>query len=308
LLRKRGLPALDVRAVSEPPDDGDWLMKPMGGAGGAGIKPWRTASAIRRPLCSIYFQRWVTAASLAAVFLADGQSAQLAGLSWQLVGLCSSHAPPFAYCGSIGPVFAADRDQKGTGASPSREATIPSETYRQIEQIGEAIATAFGLRGLFGCDLVWDGHTVWLTEVNPRYTASVEVLEHAFQRSLLESHRHVFEPDDRNGPIQRRPPVSVSGEPYKTEANLQVGSVHRFVGKQILYAPRSMVAPPMEDVRQTEQGDVVPPLADVPAPGTPILAGQPICTVLAQADTLPACWERLCERVEKVWDRLTVKP
>ena len=54
-----------------------------------------------------------------------------------------------------------------------------------MTRIAKALARASDLHGLFGIDFVLDRDRVWLTEVNPRYTASVEVLELARRQSLL---------------------------------------------------------------------------------------------------------------------------
>ena len=90
----------------------------------------------------------------------------------QLIGESRLNAAPFAYCGSIGPL---------------RRRASPLE--RQIVRCGQMLGSEFGLRGLFGVDFLLDADSVaWLTEVNPRYTASVEVLEDGLGISLLGEH------------------------------------------------------------------------------------------------------------------------
>ncbi len=83
------------------------------------------------------------------------------GATWQLVGTGWTGAPAFCYAGSVGPV------------EPQ------THLDAQWERIGSTIARRFRLVGLFGVDAILDGHTVWPIEVNPRYPASVEVLERA---------------------------------------------------------------------------------------------------------------------------------
>ena len=48
-----------------------------------------------------------------------------------------------------------------------------------LDKLGTVLAQAFRLVGLFGVDGVLDAERFWPVEVNPRYTASVEVLEGA---------------------------------------------------------------------------------------------------------------------------------
>ena len=58
---------------------------------------------------------------------------------------------------------------------------------------------AFGVRavaGLFGIDFVLHEGEPWLIEINPRYTASIEILEYATGLKTLEVHRSVFEGKD----------------------------------------------------------------------------------------------------------------
>ena len=47
----------------------------------------------------------------------------------------------------------------------------------QWRRIGEVISGEFGLRGLFGVDAIKRQDSIYPVEANPRYTASVEVLE-----------------------------------------------------------------------------------------------------------------------------------
>src|SRR5262249_18435246 len=114
----------------------------------------------------------------AAVYVADGSSARLLGVTRMLVGEAWLHARAFHYCGSIGPV----RTQP-----PLLEA---------LERLGNALAKGFGLFGLFCVDFVMRAAIPWPLEVNPRYTASVEVLEYSSGLRALALHREVFKPQD----------------------------------------------------------------------------------------------------------------
>ena len=148
---------LRVRPITEPPPtDGRWLLKPRRGAGGRGIRVWDGTSiepGRRREPC--YFQERASGDSYSALHLASSAGTVFLGAARQLVGEPKLGAGPFAYCGSIGPVALSDRLQ------------------RQIVRCGEILAAKFGLRGLFGVDFVVENEAVaWLTEVNPRYTAS----------------------------------------------------------------------------------------------------------------------------------------
>ena len=58
-----------------------------------------------------------------------------------------------------------------------------------------ALASAFGLVGWFGVDYVLRDGNPWPVEINPRYTASLEIHELASGRSLLAEHRRACEGD-----------------------------------------------------------------------------------------------------------------
>ena len=85
--------------------------------------------------------------------------------------------------------------------------------------MGATLAASFGLIGLFGVDLILRDDVPWPVEVNPRYTASVEVLELALGRSLLADHARACDAEP-TGPVMA--PVALRP---------------RFVGKLIVFAP-----------------------------------------------------------------------
>ena len=85
----------------------------------------------------------------------------LVGVTRQLIGESWLGAHGFQYAGSIGPL------------------PIHQATRETIARIGEVLTTRFELRGIFGVDFILDGERVWTLEVNPRYTASVEIVERA---------------------------------------------------------------------------------------------------------------------------------
>ena len=191
-----GLLAPAVREdPTDLPRDGSWLVKPRRSAGGRSIRPLlETSIPPGRP--SIYQER-IAGSSLAALFVGKPGGAALLGITRQLVG---RKGEPFAYVGSLGPW------------------PIPESTRSEIHAIGATLVKSFQLRGLFGVDLMVraDGRPVPV-EVNPRYTASVEVLELASGRSLIAEHQSAFVADPApGGPIAPpRPDVRRQGDPLR---------------------------------------------------------------------------------------------
>jgi predicted ATP-grasp superfamily ATP-dependent carboligase len=202
-----------------------------------------------------YLQEFVEGDACAAVYIGHVREPRLIGVTRQLVGESWLHAAPFHYCGSIGTLVL---------AVPLRE---------KFESLGRALTSAFGLRGLFGVDCVLRDGVPYPVEVNPRYTASVEVLEHATGTPALDLHRRVFEPD---------------------APRAQLGRVAApFVGKAILFARSPLTFPAdgpwMATLRHPKDVWELPPFADIPEAGTPIRAGRPILTLFARADSSSAC-------------------
>jgi uncharacterized protein len=263
VLTAEGLPALPLCSEDQPPPrDGRWLLKPRRSAGGRGIHVWDNSSVAlpasrRREPC--YFQRRVSGEPHSALYLATSAQTVLVGVCRQLIGESGLNAGPFAYCGSIGPL---DLD-------PSLE--------RQIVRCGPILGSEFRLRGLFGVDFMIDADSVaWLTEVNPRYTASVEVLEAALDVSLLGDHVRAaaaFDDADRSRQI---------AEELQTRlAPARRSRAGRPCGKAVIYAPFTLRVPPLAELMQAPAWVARRTrIADRPRPGTIVPAGAPLCTLL----------------------------
>jgi predicted ATP-grasp superfamily ATP-dependent carboligase len=232
-----------------------WLQKPIAGAGGKGISPW-TGSKVRR---GHYLQEIIEGDSCAAVYVANKGRAELVGVTLQLVGQSWLHAGPFQYCGSIGPL------------------QLEAELQRAFLRLGNALATGFSLQGLFGVDCIVRDNIPWAVEINPRYTASIEVLELATRSSVLLKHARVFDP---SFPARDSRPENASGTPT-------------IIGKAILFA-RVPLTFPQEGPwfnALTKKTDfwAMPAFADIPTPGQPIAARQPILTLFARDDSIAGC-------------------
>ncbi len=240
------------------PPDGSWLHRRVWGSGGAGIRPWLGPAHAGRTEGPTYYQKRVAGLSCSAVFIGDGRDATLLGVTRQLVGETWLNARPFAYCGSLGPLrFAATLRKRFT-------------------DVGNILTREFGLRGLFGTDCIVDGDTFWLIEVNPRYTASIEVLEYATGVAALALHRRAF--------------VGESSEPVAPSRARREGG--EIVGKAVLFARRSLSfpweGPWLATLERPFDPWSLPAFADIPAPGTQIAPGWPILSFLVRGPSVDA--------------------
>jgi predicted ATP-grasp superfamily ATP-dependent carboligase len=243
------------------PLNGRWLIKPRDSAGGHGIEFYKE----RRPdrYKKVYIQEYVQGEALSALFVGTVNQALCLGVTRQLVGENWLHAPPFHYCGSIGPF------------------PIGPDLLGRLQRIGEVLSAGCGLFGLFGIDGVLSENAFWPVEINPRYTASVEVLEYATGLQALAWHRRVF---DATAP--EPVPVALQGSPV--------------VGKAILFARADLTfpldGPWLRTLQRMGPIEEMPEFADIPEAGQEIRPGQPVLTLFVRAGSLDACREALRER------------
>jgi predicted ATP-grasp superfamily ATP-dependent carboligase len=253
LFASAGLPHPAVRFGAAPLSARRrWLVKPRLGAGGAGIQFWQGGPLRRRPH---FFQEFIDGDPCSAVYVGDGERCQLLGITRQLVGWPWLHAAPFHYCGSIGPW------------------QVGSATKRAFQHIGAVLTRHCQLRGLFGVDCMLRDGVPWPIEVNPRYTASVEVVEFATGISALALHRRAFDP--------------ASAKPQAA------GKIEGVIGKAILFAPAALTFPPRGPWQRRVDPFAIPDFADIPPAGQLIRTGRPVLTFFARAATEAECLDRL---------------
>lgn len=257
-LARRGLAAPRVRteAPARTTDGWTWLLKPRRSGGGRGVRAWRPGERVSR---SAYLQERVEGLPGSITFVADGRRAVPLGLSRQLVGDPLFGGSGFRYCGSLlcgGP-----------------EPLFPHETELAAAAgaLATAVTEAFGLMGVNGIDFVARDGVPWPIEVNPRYTASMELVERIHGISIFDLHTE--------GCGGRLP---ASG-PFVRPAT-------RVAGKAIVYARDELA---MGHLRRWWNDANV---RDVPHPGERITRGQPICTVFGDATSETGCREALAER------------
>ena len=173
VLRNAGICTPEVRLHPPAASDSSWLQKPRRGAGGSGVHWWpgpASRCAEHSSGSDVYYQALIKGRACSAVFVAAAGRALLLGVTEQLVGVDWTAAAEFGYCGSLG--------------APR----LDERLLRDITQAGRVLAEHFPLRGLFGVDGIAAGGRFFPVEVNPRYTASVEIVERLHGLSAIAAH------------------------------------------------------------------------------------------------------------------------
>ncbi|HZZ79590.1 MAG TPA: ATP-grasp domain-containing protein, partial [Gemmataceae bacterium] len=201
---------------------------------------------------------------MSAVYLGCKDDAILLGVTEQLVGISWLNSGGLHYAGNIGPV------------------SLPEQQADAWHRLGTTLACRFHLRGLFGIDAIERDGIPWPVEINPRYTASIEILERSSGVAFLAGHRDVF--------LGKTPSVRATED--------------AICGKAILYA-RTDIAFPSEGPWTGDAADLDQrSYADVPHAGEFIEAGSPILTIFASGSTVIDCRSALQEMAEALDRRL----
>jgi uncharacterized protein len=284
-LSAAGLPAVEAHHdMHEVPRDGNWLAKPVAGCGGLRVHVFDDDSSLMRGDNAIrpafraklwFFQRRVAGVSASAVFVAAAGHTVLLGTSEQLVGQPWSGAGPFQYAGSLGPLVVND-------------APLPESILDEVAQTGSVLAERFRLTGLFGIDGIVDEKRFWPVEVNPRYTASCEVIERLTGINAVATQVAACERAALPNANDETPP-------------------RRAAGKLIVFATRDCVYGETASacVRQRNADAALPRVADIPAVGSKFIAGQPVVTVLAEGVDVREVREQLINQASELRSRLS---
>lgn len=261
-LARRGFAVPAVRASAPRQADGrEWLRKPRSSGGGHGIEPWRPGAALPR---GTYLQEQIAGVPGSIVFAADGRRAVPLGLSRQLVGEDAFGASGYRYCGNI---LAGGRPELFEAEAQLAELAA---------RLAHAVTEAFGLVGVNGIDFIARGGVPYPLEVNPRYSASMELVERAHQVSIFALHAAAC-----------RGALADPGSYLRTQAAL--------AGKAVVFARDEVI---MGQTRRWPQDESV---RDIPHPGERIAAGQPVCTVFAVGADETACRAALVRRAEAAY-------
>jgi len=268
------------------PLDGTFLVKPLAGAGGRGIRRWTQAVAADHatqqgitPRHTRIWQRFMMGTPVSASYCFTQGSSRLLGVSRQLIGERWCHAGMFAWCGAV-----------ALHAAGGRTDTDP--LIAPLERLGSVLAERFQPVGLVGVDLVVDAdETITVIEVNPRPTASMELFERSGAGSIAGSHMAAC----GWAPLSD---IAIE-QPLPRPASIWA--------KAVLFAsqPTPVTQPLIDRLTReaspwTQADGGWPALADIPRPGQTIPVGGPVVTIFAAAPTTDDALAILRDRVTRI--------
>ncbi len=166
-LLKVPFPQVNLSADSLENLGSDWILKDLGSSGGRGNKKLFG----RKSKSSEYFQKQLLGTAVSLSFLADGQHIIPLGYSKPITTKQSNL--PFVFCGLDGPIELND--------------SIDQEALR----ISKLIVQKFKLRGFNGIDFLVSDKAVHFLDLNPRITASFEILQESHSFCFFEKHIHL---------------------------------------------------------------------------------------------------------------------
>ena len=168
-LARQGVVVPDLLPAGTQPslddESSEWLVKPLASGGGHDVHAWHRDDVVPP---SAYLQGFVEGTPASIVFVAArGRSVPL-GLTRQLVGDEAFGASGFRYCGNI------------LAAAGDTQFPRDAELVAAASALAGAVVRELGLVGVNGIDFIArDGVPVPI-EVNPRYSASMELVERAY--------------------------------------------------------------------------------------------------------------------------------
>ena len=226
-----------------------WLSKPLNGQGGVGINSQTT---------DIYWQRFCEGQAGSVLFLADGENPTIIGFNTQW-----TH-DDFLFLGV------------------SNHSDLTDYQKSRIHSWLQKLVQYFDLRGLNSLDFMQTENEIFVLEINPRPSASMQL----YDLALFAAHIKANLP---NPPSKRGAFCSP----------LKKGGGGGFSCYQIIYAPQTIIIPKNFNWSEDSQ--------DLPQSGVIIHKNQPICSMIARGDQPDAILKKLKINAQQLEEDLTMK-
>ena len=234
-----------------------WLVKPVLSGGGHGISFLQERNAAGN---GKIVQQYVPGKACSASFVSNGRESVIIGVTEQLIGMDQFGVQGFRYCGNILPL------------PEILEAGAGKRVLKEVRRIADFLTREYCLTGLNTFDFILERDRIWLIEVNPRFAASMELIEQAYGLPVFHLHLQAV--------VDGRLPA------FELESPLNSA---KFFGKSILFCERNCTAPDTQDW-------VARGIRDIPDPGERLNEGSPVCTLLTGCRTYDETLAELIRR------------
>ncbi|MEJ2393932.1 MAG: ATP-grasp domain-containing protein [Candidatus Thiodiazotropha sp.] len=217
-------------------EEKSWLIKRAGSCGGQGVAyfdPLHSAAD-----SASYYQRHLSGKVMSVLFIANGKRHRTIG--YNRLGMNGANAPaPFLYTGAVG------------------QAHLEDARRLEVEEIVATLVADLALRGVNSLDFILNDDGLFVLDLNPRPTATLELYEHQLSDGWVKHHILACQGELPVIPI--------------------VGSAVMH-GHQIVYAPQTIEIP--TPITWPEW------VKDQPSAGSRIAQGQPLCSLFAHGSSV----------------------
>lgn len=211
---------------TEPKGTEQWLVKPETGEGGLGIRLFRNGMPTQE---NMYWQKYIEGTACSALFLADGKKIRIIGFHTQ-------------WCDNL------NADQPFLFAGVINRCPLSAEQADIIHSWITTIVRAIPLKGLNTLDFIIQSERIYVLEVNPRPSASMQLYGADLFGAHLNACRGILD-------------------------NMKFTSP-QVCAYRIIYADQSITIP---DAFCWPKA-----CRDLPIAGSIIRKGQPICSIIAR--------------------------
>ncbi|MBT3026789.1 MAG: ATP-grasp domain-containing protein [Candidatus Thiodiazotropha sp. (ex Ctena orbiculata)] len=227
-----------------------WLIKRAGSCGGQGVAYFDAAHSAADTSC--YYQRHMPGQVMSILFIADG--GRHCTIGYNRLGMGASSTPaPFLYSGA------------------TSHASLSHAHCANIELIVSQLVSELRLRGINSLDFVVANEGVFVIDLNPRPTATLELYEHLMDEGWIKYHIAAC--------LGELPSLPLVGSAV----------IH---GQRIIYSPRSFEMPGEPKWK--------PWVKDRPLVGSRVVEGQPLCSLYAKGDSVEEVESVLRQRQDEI--------
>ena len=278
-----------IQRVDELFPGREWLIKPFAGAGGNGIVEWTGNEgrdwALSNEPKTCYIQQRLPGDSIGVTFLSSKVGSTVVGAtaSWKSEASFMG-GPVYAYRGSYGPI------------------ALPCEQLERLQRFATLVGIESGLLGLWQADFLLHQGELTLLEINPRWSASMELLDVGLSTPLIQYHYACIRDS-----LSRERFLQIAAECFEQAQR----SRKSMIGKLIVYASLPCEVTQLQSDKWWSQrwtGDMNCnanryQFADIPNPTTEVSVGDPLLTVMATGSSPEAIMAELQQGKIEILDR-----